>query len=92
MTEQQRRGPNRGVMSAQVRLKRLEELLLEQKDCMSMETLLDLLLCLYTECSSSPLKREKHITEFLDWGKTPDPVLQRVWLTNALAAQCPGEL
>ncbi|XP_026196931.1 serine/threonine-protein kinase MRCK beta isoform X1 [Anabas testudineus] len=58
-------------MSAQDRLKRLEELLLEQKaaGCLSMETLLDLLLCLYTECSSSPLKREKHITDFLEWVK-----------------------
>ncbi|XP_023251074.1 serine/threonine-protein kinase MRCK beta isoform X4 [Seriola lalandi dorsalis] len=58
-------------MSAQVRLKRLEELLLEQKaaGCLSVETLLDLLLCLYTECSHSPLKREKHITDFLEWVK-----------------------
>lgn len=58
-------------MSAQVRLKQLEELLLEQKvaGCLSMETLLDLLLCLYTECSNSPLKREKHVTDFLEWGK-----------------------
>uniref|UniRef100_A0A3Q3JZT1 non-specific serine/threonine protein kinase n=1 Tax=Monopterus albus TaxID=43700 RepID=A0A3Q3JZT1_MONAL len=58
-------------MSAQARLKRLEELLLEQKaeGCLSVETLLDLLLCLFTECSSSPLKREKHITDFLEWVK-----------------------
>nr|XP_043905451.1 serine/threonine-protein kinase MRCK beta isoform X4 [Solea senegalensis] len=59
-------------MSAQVRLKRLEELLLEQKaaGCLSVEALLDLLLCLYTECSTSgPLKREKHVTDFLQWVK-----------------------
>uniref|UniRef100_A0A673ACZ9 non-specific serine/threonine protein kinase n=1 Tax=Sphaeramia orbicularis TaxID=375764 RepID=A0A673ACZ9_9TELE len=58
-------------MSAQVRLKQLEELLLEQKadGCLSMETLLDLLLCFYTEVSHSPLKREKHITDFLEWVK-----------------------
>ncbi|XP_023203973.1 serine/threonine-protein kinase MRCK beta isoform X2 [Xiphophorus maculatus] len=58
-------------MSAQERLRRLEELLLEQKEagCLSVEALLDLLLCLYTECSNSPLKREKHITEFLNWVK-----------------------
>lgn len=63
-------------MSALVRLKRLEELLLEQKEagCLSVEALLDLLLCLYTECSHSPLKREKHVTDFLEWGKCPDPV------------------
>lgn len=59
-------------MSAQDRLKRLEGLLLEQTaaGCLSVETLLDLLLCFYTECSISPLKREKHITDFLEWGKT----------------------
>lgn len=66
-------------MSAQERLRRLEELLLEQKEagCLSVEALLDLLLCLYTECSNSPLKREKHITEFLNWGKNrrPEPAL-----------------
>ncbi|XP_041814117.1 serine/threonine-protein kinase MRCK beta isoform X2 [Chelmon rostratus] len=58
-------------MSAQVRLKRLEELLLEQKaaGCLSVEALLDLLLCFYTECSQSPLKREKHVTDFLEWVK-----------------------
>ncbi|XP_070781576.1 serine/threonine-protein kinase MRCK beta isoform X2 [Enoplosus armatus] len=58
-------------MSAQVRLKRLEELLLEQKaaGCLSVEALLDLLLCFYTECSHSPLKREKHVTDFLEWVK-----------------------
>ncbi|KAM3602767.1 uncharacterized protein V6R79_010171 [Siganus canaliculatus] len=58
-------------MSAQVRLRRLEELLLEQKEagCLSVEALLDLLLCLYSECSASPLKREKHITDFLEWVK-----------------------
>ncbi|XP_073348673.1 serine/threonine-protein kinase MRCK beta isoform X6 [Pagrus major] len=58
-------------MSAQVRLKRLEELLLEQKEagCLSVEALLDLLLCFYTECSHSPLKREKHVTDFLEWVK-----------------------
>lgn len=60
-------------MSAQVRLKRLEELLLEQKEagCLSVEALLDLLLCLFTECSQSPLKREKHVADFLEWGKSP---------------------
>lgn len=62
-------------MSAQVRLKRLEELLLEQKEagCLSVEALLDLLLCFYTECSHSPLKREKHVTDFLEWGKNLKP-------------------
>uniref|UniRef100_H3CGT2 non-specific serine/threonine protein kinase n=1 Tax=Tetraodon nigroviridis TaxID=99883 RepID=H3CGT2_TETNG len=58
-------------MSAQVRLKRLEELLLEQKEagCLSVEALLALLLCLFSECSQSPLRREKHVADFLDWVK-----------------------
>uniref|UniRef100_A0A668VAB5 non-specific serine/threonine protein kinase n=1 Tax=Oreochromis aureus TaxID=47969 RepID=A0A668VAB5_OREAU len=58
-------------MSAQERLKRLEKLLLEQRaaGCLSVEALLDLLLCFYTECSQSPLKREKHVTDFLEWVK-----------------------
>ncbi|XP_068454881.1 serine/threonine-protein kinase MRCK beta isoform X2 [Clinocottus analis] len=53
-------------MSAQARLKRLEELVLEQRG-LSVEALLDLLLCFYTEVQQSPLKREKHVTDFLDW-------------------------
>ncbi|XP_034169646.2 serine/threonine-protein kinase MRCK beta isoform X2 [Pangasianodon hypophthalmus] len=60
-------------MSAKVRLKKLEQLLLDghQKtpSSLSVETLLDILICLYNECSSSPLKREKHVTEFLEWVK-----------------------
>ncbi|XP_030626238.1 serine/threonine-protein kinase MRCK beta isoform X2 [Chanos chanos] len=60
-------------MSAKVRLKKLEQLLLDgnQKNAssLSVETLLDILICLYNECSNSPLKREKHVTEFLEWVK-----------------------
>ncbi|XP_056151078.1 serine/threonine-protein kinase MRCK beta isoform X1 [Lampris incognitus] len=60
-------------MSAKVRLKKLEEFLLEgsqrNSDCLSVETLLDVLICLYNECSNSALKREKHITDFLEWVK-----------------------
>lgn len=60
------------TMSAQARLKRLEELLLEQKEagCLSVEALLDLLLCLFSECSQAPLKREKHVADFLEWGES----------------------
>lgn len=60
-------------MSAKVRLKKLEQLLLDGRQktpsSLSVETLLDILVCLFNECSSSPLKREKHVTEFLEWGK-----------------------
>ncbi|XP_063804556.1 serine/threonine-protein kinase MRCK beta isoform X2 [Pseudophryne corroboree] len=60
-------------MSAKVRLKRLEQLLLDgpQKNegALSVETLLDVLLCLYTECSNSTLRRDKYVSEFLEWAK-----------------------
>ncbi|XP_065819998.1 serine/threonine-protein kinase MRCK beta isoform X4 [Labrus bergylta] len=58
-------------MSAQDRLKRLEELLLEQKEagCLSVEALLDLLLCFCAEVSQTPLRRDKHVHDFLDWVK-----------------------
>lgn len=61
-------------MSGEVRLKKLEKLILDgpaqsNGQCLSVETLLDILVCLYDECNNSPLRREKNITEFLDWGK-----------------------
>ncbi|XP_007886493.1 serine/threonine-protein kinase MRCK beta isoform X1 [Callorhinchus milii] len=60
-------------MSAKVRLKKLEQLLLnasqKNESSMSVETLMDILICLYNECSTSPLRREKYIAEFLEWAK-----------------------
>ena len=61
-------------MSGEVRLKKLEKLVLDgpvqsNGQCFSVETLLDILICLYDECINSPLRREKNIAEFLDWGK-----------------------
>ncbi|KAM9551310.1 serine/threonine-protein kinase MRCK beta isoform 1-T1 [Salvelinus alpinus] len=60
-------------MSAKVRLKKLEQLLvdgtLKNANSLSVETLLDILICLYNECSNSHLKREKHVTDFLEWVK-----------------------
>ncbi|XP_069063399.1 serine/threonine-protein kinase MRCK beta [Pleurodeles waltl] len=61
-------------MAAPVRLRRLEQLLLDgprgSENCLSVETLLDILLCLYCECSgSSALRRDKYVSEFLDWAK-----------------------
>lgn len=68
-------------MSAKVRLKRLEQLLLDghQKgeSFLSVETLLDILICLYNECSNSPLRREKNVSEFLEWGKSVGRGLSR---------------
>ncbi|XP_060704471.1 serine/threonine-protein kinase MRCK alpha-like isoform X2 [Hemiscyllium ocellatum] len=60
-------------MSAEVRLKKLEKMILDgprrNGAAVSVETLLDIIICLYDECSSSPLRREKNITEFLEWAK-----------------------
>lgn len=65
-------GPH-GTMSAKVRLKKLEQLLLDgpwrNESALSVETLLDVLVCLYTECSHSALRRDKYVAEFLEWGK-----------------------
>lgn len=60
-------------MSAKVRLKKLEQLLLDgpwrNESALSVETLLDVLICLHTECSHSALRRDKYVAEFLEWGK-----------------------
>ncbi|XP_051909434.1 serine/threonine-protein kinase MRCK alpha isoform X2 [Hippocampus zosterae] len=61
-------------MSGEVRLKKLEKLILDgpadsNGQCLSVEALLDVLVCLYDECNNSPLRREKNILEFLDWAK-----------------------
>ncbi|KAJ8270484.1 hypothetical protein GJAV_G00115340 [Gymnothorax javanicus] len=61
-------------MSGEVRLKKLEKLILDgpaqsNGQCFSVETLLDILICLYDECWNSALRREKNVSEFLDWAK-----------------------
>ncbi|XP_056112027.1 serine/threonine-protein kinase MRCK alpha isoform X2 [Rhinichthys klamathensis goyatoka] len=61
-------------MSGEVRLKKLEKLILDgpvqsNGQCFSVETLLDVLICIYDECINSPLRREKNIAEFLEWVK-----------------------
>ncbi|XP_067841292.1 serine/threonine-protein kinase MRCK alpha-like isoform X2 [Heptranchias perlo] len=60
-------------MSAEVRLKKLEKMILDgpRKNglAVSVETLLDIIICLYDECTNSLLRREKNITEFLEWAK-----------------------
>ncbi|XP_036847821.2 serine/threonine-protein kinase MRCK beta isoform X1 [Manis javanica] len=60
-------------MSAKVRLKKLEQLLLDgpwrNESALSVETLLDVLICLHTECSHSALRRDKYVAEFLEWAK-----------------------
>ncbi|XP_067877745.1 serine/threonine-protein kinase MRCK alpha-like [Heterodontus francisci] len=61
-------------MSAEERLQQLERLVVqgaagsvELGPGLSVETLLDLLLCLYFEFSSSPLRRDPNIAGFLQW-------------------------
>ncbi|XP_044869731.1 serine/threonine-protein kinase MRCK beta isoform X3 [Mauremys mutica] len=61
-------------MSAKVRLKMLEQLLLDgprhNESALSVETLLDLIVGLYTECSrDSPLRRDRYVSDFLEWAK-----------------------
>ncbi|XP_062938901.1 serine/threonine-protein kinase MRCK alpha isoform X12 [Cynocephalus volans] len=61
-------------MSGEVRLRQLEQLILDgpaqtHGQCFSVETLLDILVCLYDECNNSPLRREKNILEYLEWAK-----------------------
>ncbi|XP_060101745.1 serine/threonine-protein kinase MRCK alpha isoform X9 [Heteronotia binoei] len=61
-------------MSGEVRLRQLEQFILDgptqtNGQCFSMETLLDILICLYDECNNSPLRREKNILEYLEWAK-----------------------
>ncbi|KAK9411959.1 Non-specific serine/threonine protein kinase [Crotalus adamanteus] len=61
-------------MSGEVRLRQLEQFILDgptqtNGQCFSVESLLDILICLYDECNNSPLRREKNILEFLEWAK-----------------------
>lgn len=51
------------------RLKQLEQCYVNRtEDAFSIETLLDALFCLYDECCSSTLRKEKNIAEFVDYG------------------------
>nr|XP_020642966.1 myotonin-protein kinase isoform X2 [Pogona vitticeps] len=61
-------------MAAEVRLKKMEELVLD-RSVIGLETLVDLLLCVHHELSTSPLAQEKYIREFLQWA---EPVTSRL--------------
>ena len=58
---------------AELRLKTLENLFSSYgnvaDEVFSVETLLDSLLVLYNECTSSSFKREKNVTEFIESGE-----------------------
>lgn len=60
--------------TAEARLRELESVFLGgpiqgQGKCLSVETLLDVLLVLYAECCNSSLRREKTVTEFIEFGE-----------------------
>jgi hypothetical protein len=61
-------------MQAKERLKKLEQLYtngvaLSGGQAFSVETLLDILVVLYDECCSSTLRREKSVSEFVEFGE-----------------------
>ncbi|XP_075451594.1 serine/threonine-protein kinase MRCK alpha isoform X5 [Ascaphus truei] len=60
-------------MSGEVRLRQLERLVLDGPGpgggCVSVESLLDSLLCLYEECCASPLRTDRHLQHYLQWAK-----------------------
>lgn len=62
--------------TAEARLKTLEKLYLNglqssNGETLSLESLLDVLVLLHDECSASTLRREKSVTNFLEWAKKP---------------------
>lgn len=62
------------MMSAEERLRKLSDLYVggvqnSNGQALSVETLLDVLIVLYDECCNSTLRREKNISEFVDFGK-----------------------
>ncbi|XP_078593889.1 serine/threonine-protein kinase MRCK alpha-like isoform X21 [Branchiostoma floridae x Branchiostoma japonicum] len=64
--------------AAEERLRRLEDLFSngpKEGESLSIESLLDILLVLYDECCGSTLRREKSVSEFVEWAK---PVASRV--------------
>ncbi|XP_018409819.1 PREDICTED: serine/threonine-protein kinase MRCK gamma [Nanorana parkeri] len=61
-------------MSVERRLKDLEDMVLKGPhgsgyQSLSVETLLDVLICLCQECSVAPLRRDKNVSEFLAWAE-----------------------
>ena len=59
-------------MNPTERLKTLEKIFSAgiQDTALSTETLLDIFLVLYDECSSASLRRDKNIAEFVETGET----------------------
>ncbi|KAI1721015.1 protein kinase domain-containing protein [Ditylenchus destructor] len=67
-----------GTSAVEQRLEQLEQIYLKGASCgtaLSLETLLDSLVCLYDECCNSTLRKEKSIAEFVEFAK---PIVTRV--------------
>ncbi|XP_034767009.2 myotonin-protein kinase-like isoform X2 [Acipenser ruthenus] len=56
-------------MSGGSRLKRLEEGVLQDGSPVSLQTLLDLLVCVFEELRISPFAQESHVASFLQWAE-----------------------
>ncbi|XP_041092236.1 myotonin-protein kinase-like isoform X2 [Polyodon spathula] len=56
-------------MSGGSRLKRLEEEELQEGSPVSLQTLLDLLVCVFEELRISPIAQESHVASFLQWAE-----------------------
>lgn len=80
--------PPAPAMAAEVRLKKLEELVLD-RSAVGLETLVDLLLCVHHELSTSPLAQEKYIMEFLQWGESARSLLES-FLSRLANSHWPG--
>lgn len=67
--------PSTGGIPGIDRLKQLEQLYLQgvqyDSNSLSLESLLDVLLCLFDECCSSTLRKEKIIADFVSFGMSP---------------------
>uniref|UniRef100_A0A0N4ZPT1 non-specific serine/threonine protein kinase n=1 Tax=Parastrongyloides trichosuri TaxID=131310 RepID=A0A0N4ZPT1_PARTI len=58
-----------------LRLEKLEDLFSEESNFYSVESFLDALICLFDECCSSTLRKEKSVTEFVEITK---PIINKV--------------
>ncbi|XP_042876777.1 serine/threonine-protein kinase MRCK alpha-like isoform X2 [Penaeus japonicus] len=77
------------VSHSERRLRELEHLflsgpVLSDGQSYSMETLLDVLLVLFDECTNSSLRREKTVSDFIEYGKREFPF---PWLCMYLRAR-----
>ncbi|XP_014247988.1 serine/threonine-protein kinase Genghis Khan isoform X2 [Cimex lectularius] len=75
------------VSTGEKRLRQLESLflggpILGQGQCFSIETLLDILVVLYDECCNSSLRREKTVSDFIEFAKPVAACVKSLRLTR----------